>query len=255
MEQHVLRILIIDDETAFSNLLKMDLETSDAYKVTTEESGEAGIEKLKDENFDIILLDYHLGSMTGLQVLEWMNSEKKETPVIMLTAAGTEEVAVNAMKLGAYDYARKERLELEHLPVLINGVYERYLFRLDTKKRELEKIEKEKQQAAMQMFQTTVRTIAHHVNNALAVIMLRSASYERNARKNLDPTTADQLINLIEDLKEQATVIESVVRSLVELSNVVYTHYASDQSIIDIKKDLEENLKKLLEHPEAFAEQ
>lgn len=252
--QKPLRVLIIDDETAFSSLLSLELESGEEYKVCTADSGENGIETLRNEKFDIILLDYHLGSMTGLEVLEWMGQEQNETPVIMLTAAGTEEVAVKAMKLGAYDYARKERLEIEHLPVLINGVYERYLFRSDAKKKELEKIEREKQQAAVQMFQTTVRTIAHHVNNALAVIMLRSASYERNARKNLDPTTAEQLIKLVNDLKSQASVIEAVVRSLVELSNVVYTHYATDQSIIDIKHALEENLKKLQDQSKTSAE-
>jgi len=242
-----LNILIVDDEQAFANLLCLDLESSDDYKVKTAYSGESGIELLQQEQFDIILLDYHLGTMTGIQVLEWINNQKIETPVIMLTAAGTEEIAVNAMKLGAYDYSRKERLELHHLPVLINGVYERYLFRQEMRQRELQQIEEEKQKAAVQMFQTTVRTIAHHVNNALAIIMLRSSSYERNARKNLDPNTANQIIQLITELKGQATVIEAVVRSLVELSNVVYTNYVTDQNIIDIKSELEKNLKRLQE--------
>jgi CheY-like chemotaxis protein len=240
-----LNVLIVDDESAFSSLLSIDLESDGLYKVSVASSGEEGIETLKNNTFDVILLDYHLGTMTGLQVLQWMSDEKIETPVIMLTAAGTEEVAVNAMKLGAYDYSRKERIELHHLPILINGVYERFLFRQEKHQKELQKLEEEKQKAAVQMFQTTVRTIAHHVNNALAVIMLRSSSYERNAKKNLDPDTAKQIIQLISDLRGQATVIEAVVRSLVELSNVVYTNYVTDQSIIDIKQELEENLKKL----------
>jgi len=242
-----LKLLIVDDEVSFTMLLSIDLSSSGDYEVTTANSGEEGIEKLKSNSFDLILLDYHLGTMTGLQVLEWMSEQKIETPVIMLTAAGTEEVAVNAMKLCAYDYARKERLELNHLPVLLNGVYERYLFRQEMKQRELERLEEEKQKAAVQMFQTTVRTIAHHVNNALAVIMLRSSAYERNAQKSLDPETANQIISLISDLKGQASVIEAVVRSLVELSNVVYTNYVTDQNIIDIKKELEKNLNILKE--------
>jgi DNA-binding response OmpR family regulator len=238
-----LSVLIIDDEVAFSSLLCMDLESDGMYAVKTASSGELGISMMTAERFDVLLLDYHIGTMTGLQVLEWMNQQKVDTPVIMLTAAGTEEIAVNAMKLGAYDYARKERLELTHLPILINGIYERYLFRQEMKARELAHLEEEKHQAAVQMFQTTVRTIAHHVNNALAIIMLRSSSYERMVKKNLDPETANQFIQLIADLKGQASVIESVVRSLVELSNVVYTNYVTDQNIIDIRKELEKNLK------------
>ncbi|MDP1677691.1 MAG: response regulator [Bacteroidota bacterium] len=238
-----LTVLIIDDEVAFSNILCLDLESSGNYQVKTANSGELGISLLGSEQFDVILLDYHIGSMTGLQVLQWMKDQKLETPVVMLTAAGTEEIAVNAMKLGAYDYIRKERLELSHLPILINGVYERFLFRQEVRQRESQKIEEEKQKAAVQMFQTTVRTIAHHVNNALAIIMLRSSSYERMVRKSLDVEAANQFIQLIGDLKGQASVIESVVRSLVELSNVVYTNYVTDQSIIDIRKELEKNLK------------
>lgn len=239
----VLRVLIIDDEDAFSNLLRLDLESNGDFRVTTANTGELGISLMQSDIFDVLLLDYHIGTMTGLQVLEWMKTAKLELPVIMLTAAGTEEVAVNAMKLGAYDYARKERLELTHLPILINGIYERYLFRKELQRRETAKIEEEKHQAAVQMFQTTVRTIAHHVNNALAIIMLRSSSYERMVRKTLDTETANQFVQLIADLKGQASVIESVVRSLVELSNVVYTNYVTDQNIIDIRQELEKNLK------------
>jgi ABC-type arginine transport system ATPase subunit len=77
--------------------------------------------------------------------------------------------------------------------------------------------------------------------------MLRSPAYERNAQKSLDPETANQIISLISDLKGQASVIEAVVRSLVELSNVVYTNYVTDQNIIDIKKELEKNLNLLKE--------
>ena len=237
-----LNVLIIDDEDAFSNLLRMDLESDGKYVVKTANTGELGISMMKSDRYDILLLDYHIGTMTGLQVMQWMNDAMVDTPVIMLTAAGTEEIAVNAMKLGAYDYARKERLELTHLPILINGIYERYLFRKESKLKELERLEEEKQQAAVQMFQTTVRTIAHHVNNALAIIMLRSSSYERMVKKTLDAETANQFIQLIADLKGQASVIESVVRSLVELSNIVYTNYVSDQSIIDIREELEKNL-------------
>ncbi|MFA5833967.1 MAG: response regulator [Bacteroidota bacterium] len=247
-----LTVLIIDDETAFSSLLSMDLESDPHYVVKTASSGEEGISLMKGERFDILLLDYHIGTMTGLQVLQWMNETAIDTPVIMLTAAGTEEIAVNAMKLGAYDYARKERLELSHLPILINGIYERYLFRQEVKQREIERMEEEKHQAAVQMFQTTVRTIAHHVNNALAIIMLRSSSYERMVKKTLDAETANQFVQLISDLKGQASVIESVVRSLVELSNVVYTNYVTDQSIIDIRQELEKNLK-LMEEQQKIA--
>ena len=153
-------------------------------------------------------MDFNLGDITGLQVLQWINEQKMETPVIMMTAAGTEEVAVEAMKLGAYDYVRKEHLELNHFPILLHGVYERYLFRKDKQAREIEEREKEKMEAAVQMFQTTVRTIAHHINNALAIFKLQSSVCERNVQKMLDPALAKPLLKLVSDLRRQAKTVE-----------------------------------------------
>jgi CheY-like chemotaxis protein len=245
-----LSVLIVDDERAFSTVLAMDLQSSEHFTIQIAESGEEGMQRLREGQFDIVLLDYYLGSMTGIQFLQWMADAGIDTPVIMLTAAGTEEVAVKAMKYGAYDYARKERLELHHLPILLEGVHERYLFRKEAKARDEKRIEEEKQRIAIQMFQTTVRTIAHHVNNSLAIIMLRSSITERHITKTMDPDTAAPILRLVSDLRKQSGVIEAVVRSLVELSDVVYTKYAGDQTIIDIHAQVEKKLHQIESRPE-----
>jgi DNA-binding response OmpR family regulator len=245
--ERTLHVLITEDEQSFADVLAMELRETGQYEVTTAYSGAEGIEQLKSQKIDIILMDFNLGDITGLQVLQWINEQKMETPVIMMTAAGTEEVAVEAMKLGAYDYVRKEHLEISHFPILLHGVYERYLFRKDKQAREAEQREKEKMEAAIQMFQTTVRTIAHHINNALAIFKLQSAVCERNVQKMLDPALATPLLRLVSDLRRQAETIESIVRSLVGISDIVYTKYAGDQDIIEIRKQLEKNLQTLKE--------
>ena len=243
-----LHVLITEDEESFADVLAMELKETGNYEVTTAYSGIDGIEQLKsDKNIDIVLLDFNLGDITGLQVLQWINEQKMETPVIMMTAAGTEEVAVEAMKLGAYDYVRKEHLELNHFPILLHGVYERYLFRKDKQAREIEQREKDKMEAAIQMFQTTVRTIAHHINNALAIFKLQSSVCERNVQKMLDPALAAPLLRLVSDLRRQAETVESIVRSLVGISDIVYTKYAGDQDIIEIRTQLEKSLRTLKE--------
>ena len=241
----LLHVLIIEDEVSFAAVIGEELKETKLFEVTLADSGNAGIEQLKTNTFDVILLDNKLGDITGLQVLEWMSEQKMDTPVIMMTGYSTDEIAVEAMKLGAYDYVRKERIEIDHIPILIHGVHERHLFRQDKEVRERERHEREKRQAAVQMFQTTVRTIAHHINNALAVFMLRSSVTERNLKKNLEPNRADQVLKLVTDLRRQAEIIEAIVRSLVSISDVVYTKYASDQEIIDIRAQLEKNLELL----------
>jgi len=242
-----LHVLITEDEESFADVLAMELKGTGQYEVTTAYSGTAGIEALKSKPIDIVLMDFNLGDITGLQVLQWINEQKMETPVIMMTAAGTEEVAVEAMKLGAYDYVRKEHLELNHFPILLHGVYERYLFRKDKQARDAEQREKEKMEAAVEMFQTTVRTIAHHINNALAIFKLQSSVCERNVQKMLDPALAKPLLKLVSDLRRQAETIEAVVRSLVGISDIVYTKYVGDQDIIEIRTQLEKNLELMKE--------
>ncbi|HTY10330.1 MAG TPA: response regulator [Bacteroidota bacterium] len=243
-----LHVLITEDEESFADVLAMELQETGNFRVTTAYNGTEGIERLKEiKDIDIVLMDFNLGDISGLQVLQWINEQKMETPVIMMTAAGTEEVAVEAMKLGAYDYVRKEHLEINHFPILLHGVYERYLFRKDKQARDKEQLEKEKMEAAVQMFQTTVRTIAHHINNALAIFKLQSSVCERNVQKMLDPTLANPLLKLVTDLRRQADTVESIVRSLVGISDIVYTKYAGDQDIIEIRAQLERNLERLKE--------
>ncbi|MDE3058279.1 MAG: response regulator [Bacteroidota bacterium] len=246
MEEHV-QVLIIDDESAFAEIVAQELRSENCYHVAIADSGKEGIEQLSYGKFDAVFLDYRLGDITGLQVLEWMSEQKMETPVIMMTAAGSDEVAVEAMKLGAYDYVRKEHLELSHIPILVHGVHERFLFRKEKEAREAEEKEKERKQAALQMFQATVRTIAHHINNTLAVFMLKSSISERHLKKTLEPEKAEEILKTVHDLRRQAEIIEAIIRSLVEISNIAYTKYAGDQNIIDIRTQLEMHLQRLKE--------
>ncbi len=247
MDSNQLRVFVVDDETAFSIVIKSVLSSLSGFEVDTAETGEEALEKLKRSKYDVVLLDYRMPGISGLNVLQWMNEQKLETPVIMMTAAGTEEVAVEAMKLGAYDYVRKEHFDIHHLPILINGVYERYLFKKERELREKQEREREKQTAAMEMFQTTVRTVAHYVNNALTVLSLRSQVYEREARKNLDSEKAEKFVNLLSTIRQQTKLIEAVVKALVDVSSVVYSKYVGDQEIIDIQTELQKNLALLQE--------
>ncbi|MBM4162614.1 MAG: response regulator, partial [Ignavibacteria bacterium] len=97
-------LLIVDDDDSFRIAMKQILSSSGRYRVRSCESGESAIEALQQERFDVVILDYRMGGISGLNVLQWMHEQKIDTPVVMMTAAGSESVAVEAMKLGAYDY-------------------------------------------------------------------------------------------------------------------------------------------------------
>jgi Response regulator containing CheY-like receiver, AAA-type ATPase, and DNA-binding domains len=99
-------ILIIDDEKNIRMMLEKCLE-SEGYGVTTAEDGFKGIELSQSSKYDIILLDMKMPGLSGIDVLGKLKETNHAIPVIMMTAYGTIESAVEAMKLGVADYIRK----------------------------------------------------------------------------------------------------------------------------------------------------
>ncbi|GAB6138262.1 sigma-54-dependent transcriptional regulator [Halanaerobaculum tunisiense] len=99
------KILVVDDEKNIRITLKQCLTTD--YEVVTAVNGEDGLEKFKEDNFDIVLLDMKLPGMDGLEVLRQVKQVDKEASVIMITGFSSVETAVETMKLGAIDYLRK----------------------------------------------------------------------------------------------------------------------------------------------------
>ncbi len=99
------RLLIVDDEPGVRESLRMILK--ERYEPLLAPSGEAALEILTGERVDVILLDILMPGLDGLETLERIALMKPAPPVIMLTATKTVKTAVNAMKLGAFDYITK----------------------------------------------------------------------------------------------------------------------------------------------------
>ena len=100
------KILIIDDEASIRNTLREILEY-EKYHVEEAADGEAGLQMLENDKFDIVLCDIKMPKMDGLEVLERAISQGIDTPFIMISAHGTIETAVEATKTGAYDFIQK----------------------------------------------------------------------------------------------------------------------------------------------------
>ncbi len=100
------RILIIDDDEKNRKLLKMRL-LSENFDVVEAEDGTKGLELAESENVDLILLDIKMPGMSGLDVLTEFEKKEVEVPVVMMTAYGSESIAVEAFKKGATDYLIK----------------------------------------------------------------------------------------------------------------------------------------------------
>ena len=102
------KILIIEDEAAIRRVLtKILSEESKDYQVEQAEDGLEGINKIKDNDYDLVLCDIKMPKMDGVEVLEAVKKLKPEIPMVMISGHGDLDTAVNTMRLGAFDYISK----------------------------------------------------------------------------------------------------------------------------------------------------
>ena len=101
-----IRILLIDDEEYFRIFLS-NLFEKESIDVTSCARGKEGLLMLEKETFNLIVVDYQLPDMLGIEALEWMQERGIQTPRIMVTAYGSIDVAVRALKAGAVDFFTK----------------------------------------------------------------------------------------------------------------------------------------------------
>jgi len=102
------KILIIEDEAAIRRVLvKILSEENDTYQVDEAEDGVAGLEKIKNNDYDLVLCDIKMPKMDGVEVLEEVKKIKPEIPMVMISGHGDMETAIHTMRLGAFDYISK----------------------------------------------------------------------------------------------------------------------------------------------------
>ncbi|MGD9209442.1 MAG: sigma-54 dependent transcriptional regulator [Desulfobacteraceae bacterium] len=100
-------ILIVDDEMDMLLLLKRSLEPALNCRIETASTAEIALQKIASDNFDLALVDIKMPGMDGLQLLELIKTQFSDLTVIMMTAFGHVDMAVEAMKSGAYDFITK----------------------------------------------------------------------------------------------------------------------------------------------------
>lgn len=115
-------ILIVDDEQHMRWIIEKAL-AKEGYKTASAATGAEGLAKLQSTGPDLVLLDLKLPDMNGIEVLRSMKQEQPRVPVIMITAHGTVESAIEAMKIGASDYISKP-FDIEELKIIIHRCLE-----------------------------------------------------------------------------------------------------------------------------------
>ena len=128
------KILLIEDEEPIRRvLIRILTEESDTYEVIEAHDGKEGLILLEKQPFDLVLCDIKMPKMDGIEVLQNANNKNIGAPFIMLTGHGNVETAVDAMKLGAYDFISKPP-DLNRLLTAVRHALENKSLRVENKK-------------------------------------------------------------------------------------------------------------------------
>ncbi len=127
------KILVVDDENSMRELLVILLRR-EGYQVEQADNGAAGLDKILTTGFDLVISDIQMPKMTGIELLRQIRQREIEVTVLMITAFSSTEEAVEAMKLGAYDYITKP-FKNDEIRLVIKNALERK--QLQTENRQL----------------------------------------------------------------------------------------------------------------------
>jgi len=111
------RILLIEDDPGITDTLQRVL-THEGHNVVVEPRGDAGLTRATQESFDVVISDLKLPGVSGLEIVRQLHERQPRLPIILVTAFGTTDTAIEAMKLGAYDYLLKP-FDIPHLLKLV----------------------------------------------------------------------------------------------------------------------------------------
>src|SRR5262249_35346236 len=100
------KILLIEDDPGITDTLQRVL-TEEGHHVTVEQRGDRGLARAAEETFHVVITDLKLPGENGLEVVRQLHATQPHLPIVLVTAFGTTDTAIEAMRLGAYDYLLK----------------------------------------------------------------------------------------------------------------------------------------------------
>ena len=116
------KILVVDDDAAHARMLKV-LMTDWGFDIYLADDGTTGVEMVKEQPFDIVLMDMKMVKMSGMEALQHIKTYNPSLPVVIMTAYSSVQTAIKALKIGAYDYLTKP-LDFDKLKLTIERIFE-----------------------------------------------------------------------------------------------------------------------------------
>lgn len=251
-----LSILLIDDNDSIRLSISSYLEDL-GYTVYDSDSGKEGIEIIDNQNPDIVLTDIYMPGISGLDVLEHINKNHHETPVIVISGAGEIDSVVSALRGGAWDYITKPIEDLNFLSYTLEKVIKRVSLIKENKEKslEIEKKNKELNETIGELKSTQkklidaekmaslgymVTGVAHEINTPLGVC-LTSISFLKDETKEIKKLNDNREMKLsnFNHYMDTITDISKLVNDSLESINSLVTNFKQlsvDQQEVTLKE-------------------
>jgi len=226
-------ILVVDDDETLCHLLEHHILNRLGYAVKNARDGRQGLQLAQTCKPDLILLDMNMPRMSGMEMLATLRKCNINTPVIFMTGGGSEYVAVQAFRLGVFDYLSK--------PFSPKEVAESVDRALQVTRLTQEKENLSQALVAAETVRQTVATLAHYLNNQL---MVANGGLELCQELLQESVPVDQAaaLEILTDSRKSVRRIEAVLRVMNKISHVELTTYHDSISILNIEAAVQQEL-------------
>ncbi len=224
-------VLVVDDHRENVEFLKDYVLGAMGLSTIWALDGQKGLEMALEHHPDLILLDMSMPRMSGMEMLRALRTTECQAPVIFMTMYGSENIAVDAFRLGVRDYLSK--------PFTVDEVERAVNRALRETRLAQEKETLVRNLVAAETIRKTVVTLAHHINNHLMVVGhgLLLANEELDRARTEDST----ILSAVKNSTSSVEKIGAVIRVLKRVTEVRNTEYYGDLKMIDIEEALQQD--------------
>lgn len=219
---HVL-VLLIEDNVDFAKLVKLYLDRFEEAKIEVawKNNGPEAIEEaVRNKDIDVILMDYFLPGMNGLEITRALQQKNLDTPVVFLTVNKDMNLAVEVMKLGVQDYLVKEEISTPILPKTIMGIVEQSKF--------------QKEMAVLEIRQKRLEAMQEMIVGITTEISAPLQAMKNIVSKLLGKESSEKGLKYLTIIKDNVNRIESKMEKLNNLKEDKTVQYIKDIRMIDL---------------------
>ncbi len=216
-------VLLIEDNIDFSKLVKLYLDRFDEAKIEVlwKNNGPEAIEEaIRNKDIDVILMDYFLPGMNGLEITRTLQQKNLGTPVVFLTVNKDMNLAVEVMKLGVQDYLVKEEISTPILPKTIMGIVEQSKF--------------QKEMAVLEIRQKRLEAMQEMIVGITSEISAPLQAMKTIVSKLLEKDFSEKGMKYLTIIKDNVNRIESKMEKLNNLKEDKTVQYIKDIKMIDL---------------------